>query len=142
MLTRSLIFIFLLFAALPVTAQIDSLSLKAAMSNLDIALVNKDEVVLTRLLNPDVSYGHSTGWVQTKADIIWDLQSGKLVYDKITNNTVSIVSINQQWATVRTDTDAEGIVSGNNFKLKLHVLQVWIMTRIGWQLIARQSTKI
>lgn len=122
-------------------AQVDSLSLKAAMSLLDNALVNKDEAALSQLLNKDVSYGHSNGWVQTKADMIWDLQSGKLVYNKIENSTVMIVAINQQWATVRTDTKAEGVVSGTAFQLDLHVLQVWINTKGGWQLIARQSTR-
>lgn len=132
----------LIFTGLVALAQVDSISLKEKMSNLDNALLNKDEVVLNQVLHKDLSYGHSNGWVQTKADVIWDLQSGKLVYNKIENSSVIIVAINDQWATVRTNTNAEGSISGTAFQLKLHVLQVWIKTRSGWQLMARQSTKL
>ena len=130
------------FAGLVAVAQVDSISLKDAMSNLDKALLNKDQRTLQRVMHKEVSYGHSNGWVQTKQDILNDLQTGKLVYNKIENSNVMIVALNKKWATVRTNTNAEGSISGTAFQLKLHVLQVWIKTKMGWQLMARQSTKI
>ncbi|HEV8286086.1 MAG TPA: nuclear transport factor 2 family protein [Chitinophagaceae bacterium] len=133
----------LFFTCLIVVAQVDSISLKQAMSNLDKALVNKDEKALTQLLHDNVSYGHSNGWVQNKTEIISDLKSGKLVYDKIENTSVTIVAINNDWATVRTNTNANGkSLTIPAFELKLHVLQVWLKTKQGWQLLARQSTKL
>lgn len=124
-------------------AQVDSISLKQAMSDLDKALVGKDEKSLTLLLHPDVSYGHSTGWVQNKSDIINDFKSGKVTYDKLENTSVSIVAINNNWAVVRTRTNAVGrSTTVPTFDLKLHVLQVWLKTKSGWQLLARQSTKL
>lgn len=133
----------LLFFSVIGVAQVDSLSLKKAMSDLDNALVNKDEKALVQLLHPDVSYGHSNGWVQNKNDIINDLKSGKLTYDKIDNISVSIVAINRNWATVRTNTNATGrSTTIPTFELKLHVLQVWLKTEYGWQLLARQGTKL
>ena len=132
----------LFFTSAIACAQVDSVSLKEAMSNLDKALMNKDEKALVRLLHQDVSYGHSNGWVQNKTDIINDLKSGKLIYDKIENNSVTIVAINNKWATVRINTNAEGKVNGNSFQFKLHVLQVWLKAKSGWQLLARQSTKL
>lgn len=139
---RFFLAILLIFNSVVCFAQVDSISLKDAMSNLDKSLVNKDEKVLMQLLNADVSYGHSNGWVQNKTDIINDLKSGKLVYDKIENMNATIVAINSQWATVRTNTNAEGKVNGNPFQFKLHILEVWSKTKTGWQLIARQSTKL
>jgi len=130
------------FTGLVAVAQVDSISLKDAMSNLDKALLNKDQRTLQRVMHKEVSYGHSNGWVQTKQDILNDLQTGKLVYNKIENSNVMIVALNKKWATVRTNTNAEGSISGTAFQLKLHVLQVWIKTKMGWQLMARQSTKI
>ena len=132
----------LFFTSAIAFAQVDSVSLKEAMSNLNKALMNKDEKALVRLLHQDVSYGHSNGWVQNKTDIINDLKSGKLIYDKIENNSVTIVAINNRWATVRINTNAEGKVNGNSFQFKLHVLQVWLKAKSGWQLLARQSTKL
>ncbi|HSU28644.1 MAG TPA: nuclear transport factor 2 family protein, partial [Chitinophagaceae bacterium] len=86
--------------------------------------------------------GHSNGWVENKQDIINDLKSGKLEYSKIVNTSIVIAAINTGSATVRTNTEAEGTVNGTAFQLKLHVLQVWIKTKLGWQLLARQSTKL
>ena len=139
---RLLATLFLLFIATAVFAQVDSASLKESMANLDRALVNKDEGALMQLLNADVSYGHSNGWIQNKTDIINDLKSGKLVYNKIENIVEKVVSINNDWASTRTDTNAEGKVNGNAFQFKLHILEVWLKTKTGWQLIARQSTKL
>jgi uncharacterized protein DUF4440 len=140
---KHLFTICLLFASAISFAQVDSISLKQAMSDLDKALMTKDEKALVQLLHPQVSYGHSNGWVQNKTDIINDLKSGKLIYDKIENTTVNIVAINSNWATVRTSTNATGrSTTIPTFELKLHVLQVWLKTEDGWQLLARQSTKL
>ena len=140
---RFIFTIFLFFTGLVARAQADSILLKEALANLDRALVNKDEKALLKLLNNDVSYGHSNGWVQNKNDIINDLKSGKLIYDKLDNTSVTIVAINKSWATVRTNTNATGrSTTIPTFELKLHVLQVWLKTKSGWQLLARQSTKL
>jgi hypothetical protein len=122
-------------------AQVDSISLKEAMQKLDAALLQKDELVLKTVLHKDASYGHSNGWIQSKSDVLNDFKIGKLVYNKIENNSSAIVNINKKYATVKTNTNAEGVVNGTAFKLTLHVMQFWIKTKKGWQLIARQSAK-
>jgi hypothetical protein len=140
---RLILAICLFFSTAATHAQADSVSLKSAVADLDKALINKDEKALTQLLNADVSYGHSNGWVESKTEILNDLKSGKLTYSKIENTTVSIVAINSNWATVRTNTNATGSsTTVASFELKLHVLQVWLKTKNGWQLIARQATKL
>jgi len=134
--------IWLMFFGLVVVAQADSVSLKDALSKLDRSLLNKDQQALEKLLHKNLSYGHSNGWVQTKKDVIDDLKSGKMIYNKIESSSVMIVAQNKNWATVRTNTNAEGEIDHKPFQLKLHVLQVWIHTKQGWQLFARQSTKL
>ena len=123
-------------------AQIDSVGLKNAMQQLDKALLQKDETVLKSVLHKDLSYGHSNGWIQSKSDILNDFTSGKLTYSKIENNSSAIILINKEYATVKTNTNAEGVVNGTAFKLTLHIMQFWIKTKKGWQLIARQSAKL
>ena len=123
-------------------AQIDSIGLKNAMQQLDKALLQKDEIVLKSVLHKEVSYGHSNGWIQSKDDILNDFRSGKLTYNTIENNSSAIVKISEKYATVKTNTNAEGIVNGTAFKLTLHIMQFWIKTKKGWQLIARQSAKL
>ena len=123
-------------------AQIDSVGLKNAMQQLDKALLQKDETVLKSVLHKDLSYGHSNGWIQSKSDILNDFTSGKLTYSKIENNSSAIIVINKEYATVKTNTNAEGVVNGTEFKLTLHIMQFWVKTKKGWQLIARQSAKL
>ena len=123
-------------------AQIDSIGLKKAMQQLDKALLQKDETVLRSVLHDDLSFGHSNGWIQSKNDILGDFASGKLTYNKFENNGSAIVKISEKYATVKTNTNAEGIVNGTAFKLTLHIMQFWIKTKKGWQLIARQSAKL
>jgi len=123
-------------------AQIDSAGLKDVIQQLDKALLQKDENVLRSVLHKDLSFGHSNGWIQTKSDIMNDFKSGKLNYDKFENNSSAIVNISKKHATVKTNTNAEGTVNGTAFKLTLHVMQFWIKTKKGWQLIARQSAKV
>jgi len=123
-------------------AQIDSVGLKNAMQQLDKALLQKDETVLKSVLHKDLSYGHSNGWIQSKSDILNDFKSGKLAYNKIENNSSVIIIITREYATVKSNTNAEGVVNGTAFKLTLHIMQFWIKTKNGWQLIARQSAKL
>ena len=115
--------------------------LKDAVVKLDKALIAKDTVVLKQLLHKDATYGHSNGWVETKADVIKDLVSGKLAYNKIE-------SIEAKWtvannvATMRSTTEVNFRLDDKPGELKLHVLQVWLKTNKGWQLLSRQSTKL
>ena len=138
----TVLFVLFLLIAKSSFAQIDSIGLKNAMQQLDKALLQKDETVLKSVLHKDLSYGHSNGWIQSKSDILNDFASGKLTYSKIENNSSAIIVINKDYATVKTNTNAEGAVNGTAFNLKLHIMQFWIKTKKGWQLIARQSTKL
>jgi hypothetical protein len=137
----AVLFVLFLLTTQSSFAQIDSVSLKNAIQQLDKALLQKDETVLKSVLHNDLSFGHSNGWIQSKSDILNDFTSGKLTYNKIENNSSAIVKINKKYATVKTNTNAEGVVNGTAFKLTLHIMQFWIKTKKGWQLIARQSAK-
>lgn len=136
-----IIFSFLCFVS-SAFAQIDSIGLKESMQKLENALLQKDEMTLQSLLHKELSFGHSNGWIQSKNDIMNDFKSGKLTYNKFENNSSGIVNIGKKYATVKTNTNAEGNVNGTAFKLTLHVMQFWIKTKKGWQLIARQSAKL
>ena len=138
----TVLFVLFLLIAKSSFAQIDSVGLKNAMQQLDKALLQKDETILKSVLHKDLSYGHSNGWIQSKTDVLNDFTSGKLVYNKIENNSSAIIVITKEYATVKTNTNAEGVVNGTEFKLTLHIMQFWIKTKKGWQLITRQSTKL
>jgi hypothetical protein len=138
---RSLLTIILFFVSTASFCQADSLLVKDAMARLDKALLGKDTMALKILLHADVTYGHSSGWVETKKEVITDLVTGFLVYKSLTNDKVSMV-LNKNWASVRMTTKATGARDGKDFDISLHVLQVWMKTKNGWKLVARQSAKL
>lgn len=139
---KKIVLAFLIFGFVNISfAQVDSVGLRNAMQQLDKALLQKDEKTLETVLHKEVSYGHSNGWIQSKNDILNDFASGKLIYNKLENNSSAIVAISKKYATVKTSTNAEGVVNGAAFNLRLHIMQFWIKTKKGWQLIARQSAK-
>lgn len=139
---RFLFTIILFLSGLIAVAQSDSTAIKANMEKLDKAFIDKNYTVIEQLVNADASYGHSTGWVQTKKDIKDDFASGKLTYKKIENSGVHFTGLHKNWATVRLSMAAEGLREGNEFKVNIQVLQVWVKENNTWQLAARQALKI
>lgn len=122
-------------------AQQDTTQVLQAVTMLERALVIKDSMLLEKLLHPDLAYGHSNGWVQSKSEVLKDMSSGYLVYRKIETQAISI-TVKKRYATVKEKISVEGEVKGTVFKLNLFVLQWWRKTRKGWQLMMRQSTKL
>ena len=122
-------------------SQADSIHLKKALSGLNDALIKKDSVALKNLLDDKVTYGHSSGWIQSKDEVIKDLFNGKVVYNKIDILGTSI-QLDKDVASVRSNVHAEGLANGNAFQLNLQVLQVWIYRGGKWLLLSRQGVKI
>jgi hypothetical protein len=134
-------FFILLIGLSPLFSVAQTSFLKEAVAKLNKALIAKDTVVLKQLLHRDATYGHSNGWVETKADVINDLVTGKLTYSKIDTKNVKWI-VNNNVATIRNSSEISFELDGKPGELNLHVLQVWLKTNKGWQLLARQSTKI
>ncbi len=119
----------------------DTIGLRKSTTMLNEALLKKDAVVLNRLLEDKLSYGHSNGWIQSKEDVMADFVSGKIEYKKIEVGEESL-NINPNAVTVRSITKVEGVVNGTAFSMSLQVLQVWKRIKKQWVLIARQSVKV
>ena len=138
MIQKVLCFLLLLSTTM-VSAQ--NAEVKEAMSKLETILVGNDTTGLGNLLHPELGFGHSNGWVQTRADVINDLVSGKLRYKKLDR-------FEEQWTetenvvAVRYTSPVTYVLNGTEGSLDLHIVQVWIHTKQGWQLLTRQSTKI
>lgn len=138
---RLLVTISLLFLGCTLFAQ-DTAALKTAVTHLNEALVSKDQKALDQLLNNKLSYGHSNAWIQTKKEVFDDMNSGKLIYTKIENSSVTLVDAEKQYASVRAVTNVDAVLNGNPLQIKLHVYQFWIKTKKGWELLARQAVKL
>ncbi len=133
--------IILLFVTNICFSQKDTAAVLNAVMQLEKALVDKDTAHLSPLLHNDVAYGHSSGWVQAKKDVLKDMMSGFLVYNRIDNNSV-LIDVSKEKAIVKEKLTVNGVRDGKPFELSLFVMEVWLQGKKGWQLYARQSAKL
>jgi ketosteroid isomerase-like protein len=94
---------------------------------------------LKKLLADDLSYVHSTGSFETKADLIKAITTPTTVVEKIEFLPDTTVRIHGNTAYVNGKVDLWH--SSTNI-VHMHVLHVWEKTPQGWQLVARQATKL
>lgn len=104
-------------------------------------MVNPDKAILESLLMDGLSYGHSTGRLDTKASLIEALLNGSSDFVTITLSDQS-VQLNGKTAIVRHKLIATTNDGGKPGEAKLSVLLVWQKEHKDWKLLARQAVKI
>ena len=122
-------------AATDPTAEKDILAAMEAYKN---AMIHKDAAVLQKLLSEDLTYIHSAGQHETKADVLKGITSGKTIIERI-DFTETAVRFYGKTALVQGRVDLWH--SPTNI-VHMNVLHVWIKNPQGWQLVARQATKL
>jgi ketosteroid isomerase-like protein len=103
------------------------------------ATQNKDVAALAKLLHTDLSYSHSDGKTQTRADVLAALPQGEPREIVIHDPQVRIYG---DTAIVKADIDFINRTGAEASVARLNVLHVLLRTPSGWQLTARQSTRI
>jgi len=131
-----LFFFFVVFA----NAQTDEEKLTATVKEFHQALVQKNTISINQQTDKALSYGHSNGWVETKADVIKDLETGYISYQQIKEDSISI-SMNGDMANVRFLADIKATMKGTGSSFRLKVLEVWVKKSKRWVLFARQAVK-
>ena len=130
----------LLFVSIIGLAQTDEEKLTATMREFHQALINKNTVSISQQTDKALSYGHSNGWVETKADVIKDIETGYISYGAIKEDSIT-VTINGNMANVRFLADITATMKGTINNFKLSVLEVWVKKSSRWVLFARQAVK-
>ena len=110
----------------------------AAVEALRKAMVEADRAKLEALTADQLSYGHSAGVIETKAQFIEVVASKKTVYKSIVllEPTVSVAG---NAAIARHIFTAEVENDGKPASAKVGVLQVWQKQDGAWKLLARQA---
>ena len=102
--------------------------------------INKDIALLSKVLHSDLTYTHSSGLEQTRADYLKAVaspKSGTTAID-LSHTTVRVFG---DTAIVKTDADVTSNSSGSPTTSHLILLHVFVRTPEGWQMVARQATK-
>src|SRR5215813_2833723 len=84
-------------ASLPAYAEsADELAVRKAIEDLTKAMVGADKAALESLVSDQLSYGHSSGAVQNKAEFVGVIASKKTIYKSIslTEPTIAVVGNN------------------------------------------------
>ena len=111
------------------------------MSSLRNALLSKDSAALSSLLSDDVTYGHSSGTIQTKQELIHDIASGAQDYKSIEPSNVNI-RVYENTGVVNMQSHVNVIANGKALDVNMYVTLVWIKKNNNWQLVARQAVKL
>ena len=114
-------------------------AVSAAVEALRKATIAADKSALEKLTAAELSYGHSSGRVETKAEFIEALVSGKSGFSAIelTEQTVNVVD---KIAIVRHVFNATRRKEGD--KVKLFNLTIWMQQQDQWKMLARQAAKL
>ena len=135
---RSLLFLILIssvaFAASPRAA--DEKAVLAAEKQYAEAMVKGDTAVLEKLLSDDLSYTHSNVLMETKADVLKAITSGKTKYKAIDFKTTQVRQYGDTIITNHSMVFAQPERVNN-----VYVTMVWVKQRGGWQLVQRQATR-
>ena len=105
------------------------------------ALVKKNTVSINQQTDKALTYGHSNGWVETKAEMIKNLESGYIAYQSYKEDSISI-SLNGNLANARFIADVNVTLKNKTSGFHLKVLEVWVKKGNRWVLFARQAIKI
>lgn len=110
------------------------------MSALKNALIAKDSVSLSAVLADDVTYGHTTGKVQTKGELIRSVVSKEQDYKSIEPADMKI-RVFDNTAIVNMNSKVLLNFKNEPLEIKMKVTLVWIKKGNDWKLEARQAVK-
>jgi hypothetical protein len=136
-----LIFGIVLLAAAMCAATSDGNARKdvlTAMETYKNGMIQKDGAALDKVLSADLAYTHSGGEFQTKAEVIQSITTGKTVIERMEFSDTT-VRVYGNTALVKGRVDLWH--SPTNI-VHMNVLHVWIDGPHGWQMVARQATKL
>jgi hypothetical protein len=110
----------------------------AAMDAYKEAMIHKDGAALDKLLSNDLTYTHSGGQFETKADVIKSIITGKTTIEAI-DFFDTVVRLYGNIALVKGKVD---LYHSKTNIVHMNVLHVWLNGPQGWQMVARQATRL
>lgn len=125
------------------TAANDPKEEKAVMATLEAmakATINKDVATLDKIYGEDLTYSHSSALTETKAQVLKNIQGPSVAeFMKFSDTTIRIYG---DVALAKGVVDFRNGRPGNMTDNHLNILWVLVKRPQGWQIVARQTTRI
>jgi Domain of unknown function (DUF4440) len=144
---KRLVFVLMVFANVVTNAQpapsvreTEEEKIITTLKEFHQALVKKNTVSINQQTDKALSYGHSNGWVETKTELIKDLETGYISYESYKEDSIA-VTMNGNMANVRFVANIRATMKETSDTFHLKVLEVWVKKGKRWILFARQAVK-
>ena len=118
----------------------DEEKLTGTLKEFHQAMVKKNTVSINQQTDKALSYGHSNGWIETKVDLMKNLETGYMNYHSYKEDSLQLM-INGNMANARFVADINVTMNGKEGTYHLKVLEVWIRKGKRWLLFARQALR-
>jgi ketosteroid isomerase-like protein len=116
------------------------IQVKAAVDNLITAMISGEREALEKITSNHLSYGHSGGHVEGKAEFVEKIASGKsdFIAIDITEQSIDVIG---KTAIVRHVLNATTNDGGKPGVVKLKILLILKNEQGQWRMLARQAVK-
>jgi ketosteroid isomerase-like protein len=105
------------------------------------ALLQPDYPTLERIMSDDFTYTHSSGQVQTKAELLGDFKAGRRVFKSLKEEDVQ-VRVYGNVAVVTGRCTLTGVNAGKDFELPMRFIEIYSNNNGHWQWVTWQSTRL
>ena len=137
---KGILSIGLVFILVFANAQAENIKLTATIKEFHQALVKKNTVSINQQTDKALSYGHSNGWIETKTDMLKNIETGYMRYISYKEDSLNVV-VNGNVAHARFIADISANMNGKDGNFHLKVLEVWVKKGKRWLLFARQAVR-
>ena len=122
--------------------QLDKEMVLQTLKKFDDAVIARDEATLNAITATNLSYGHSSGKIQDKAEFVDDVVNGSFQFISITNDDQS-VNISENVAIVRHILSADATNAGQPAKVHIGIIMVFQLDENDKMvLLARQAYRL
>jgi hypothetical protein len=119
----------------------DEAAVGQAVEALRKAVFDKSKADLEKLTAEQLSYGHSSAVVQTKAEFVDGVMGRKATLKSLTYPELKITLAGGN-AVARHRWVSESELDGKTTNVDIGILEVWTKQDGGWKLLARQGYKL
>ena len=105
------------------------------------AAIHADAAVLNQILADDLTYTHSSGNTQSKAEFIASVRSKELQYRSIEFESPN-VRFYGNTALISSHVRVQVTAGGHDQSVHACFLHVWVRKNGRWQMVAHQATKL
>jgi len=105
------------------------------------AMHKADKAAFEKLCADQLSYGHSAGRIETKAEFIAASTNGKTAWKSIALSDISVQIVGTN-AIARHKLTGETLSEGKTSAINIGILMVWAKQGADWKLLARQAFRL